>query len=160
MYNQAAGVIQKVKCFGNRAALCAEATSLLPKDEEQGIAIPTVNLELAPRGEGGAVQWGKKIVIQLSEGELPLACAVTLGYIPKLELKRPGKGIDIIRQSGNLFIRASAGSGQLYILPITVGDTFRLSTLFLSRLQLQSGLDGTLIVAALRGSMALLALPS
>lgn len=158
MDNQVASVIQKVKCFGNNAALCAEATSLSLKDDEPGAIIPTVNLELAPRGEGGSVQWSKKIVMQLSESELPLACAVTLGYIPKLELKRPGKGIEIIRQSGNLFIRASAGRGQVYMLPITVGDTFRLSTLFLSRLQRQSGLDGTLIVAALRGSTALLAL--
>ena len=52
--------------------------------------VPTINLEVAPR-EGEHVNWSRKIVIQLSDEELPVLCGVFMGYLPKLHLKRPGK---------------------------------------------------------------------
>lgn len=141
----------QVKCFGLQAALCAEITRLQQSKRE----LTTINIEVAPR-QGESVNWGQKIVLQLSEKELPELCAVLLGYLPSLHLKRPGKGIEVIRQSHKLFVRASQGPGRLYVLPICIGDTFRLNTLFLSALKQQSGLeDETLILAALRGASTL-----
>ena len=142
----------KVKCFGGQAALCAEATFI---NRESSPQIPTINLEVAPRlAENFA--WDRKIVIQLSNSELPLACALLMGYLPKLHLKRPDKGIEIERQSNKLFVRASAGAGKLFVLPITIGDTFRLSALMLKQLKNQAGLsDETLVLAALRGAASL-----
>ena len=141
----------QVKCFSQQAALCAEITRL----QQSGRELPTINLEVAPR-QGETVNWGQKIVLQLSDKELPELCAVLLGYLPSLHLKRPGKGIEVIRQSHKLFIRASQGSGRLYVLPVGMGDTFRLNALLLSALKQQSGLqDETLILAALRGAFTL-----
>lgn len=139
----------KVKCFGSKAALCAEATMAV----KQGV--PTVNLEVAPRLAEN-VDWQRKIVIQLSDSELPLLCALVMGYIPALHLKRPGKGIEIERQDNKLFVKASSGSGNLFVMPVTIGDTFRLATLLLSQLKQQAGFaDETLMLAALRGSASL-----
>lgn len=141
----------KVKCFGSKAALCAEAT-FSPKD---GGGIPTINLEVAPR-QGPDVVWDRKIVVQLSDSELPVACSVLMGYLPSLHLKRPGKGIEIERQTNKLFVRASAGEGNLFMMPVTIGDTFRLSAIMLRQLTRQAGIgDETLILAALRGAASL-----
>ncbi|MFC1337316.1 MAG: hypothetical protein G8D81_20815 [gamma proteobacterium symbiont of Clathrolucina costata] len=142
----------KVKCFGSKAALCAEAT-FITKDSAP--PVPTINLEVAPR-IAESVAWDRKVVMQLSDSELPLVCAVLMGYIPKLHLKRPDKGIELERQVNKIFVRASAGSGNLFALPITIGDTFRLSTLLLRQLKAQSGIsDETLVLAALRGASSL-----
>ena len=126
---------EKVKCFGSKAALCAEAV-FTSKDNG---GFPTINLEVAPR-QGSEVAWNKKIVVQLSNTELPIVCSILRGYIPSTHLKRPGKGIEIERQPNKIFIRASAGEGNLFMLPITIGDTFRLSALLLKQLQKQAGL--------------------
>ena len=142
----------KVRCFGNRAALTAEATWLTREGVEP---VPTMNLEVAPRN-GADVDWSKKIVLQLSEQELPLLCAVFMGYLSALHLKRPGKGIELERQTGGIFIKASAGRGTLYALPASPGDAFRLNALFLTRLKQQTRIDdGTLLLAALRGAASL-----
>lgn len=141
----------KVKCFGSVAALCAEG--LLSAGDQD--AVPTINLEVAPRVRE-SVSWEKKIVLQLSDTELPTLCCVLLGFLPAIHLKRPGKGIEVIRQPNKLFVKATAGAGVNYLLPITIGDTFRLSALCLSQLKLQSGIqDEGAIVAALRGAAAL-----
>ncbi len=142
----------KVRCFGKQAAITAEAT-VIRRDGHP--PIPTVNLEVAPR-EGAEVNWSRKIVIQLSDQELPVLCGLFVGYIQRLHLKRPGKGIEIERQQGGIYIKASAGHGVLFALPTGVGDSFRLSALFLQQLRLQSGIsDETLLLAALRGASAL-----
>ena len=141
----------KVRCFGSSAALTAEATMLM----KAGVNVPTINLEVAPR-YGKDVSWDQKIVVQLSDQELPLLCAVFMGYMPSLHLKRPGKGIEISRQPNKMYIKASAGQGKLFALPAPVGDSFRLCALFLKQLKYQSGIeDETLLLAALRGSASL-----
>lgn len=140
----------KVRCFGDRAALCAEASSRL----EEGATIHAINLEIAPR-QGGDVVWSRKINVELSNTELPLVCAVGLGLLPALRIERPGKAIDIQRQENKLYVRGF-GSDQTLALPITMGDTFRLTALLLMQLQKQSsGLDEGLLLAALRGAVAL-----
>lgn len=143
---------EKVRVFGNQAAMTAEATIIT---KERSAPVPTINLEVAPR-KGADVNWEHKIIIQLSDQELPLLCATFMGYMPSLQIKRPGKGIELMRQPGGIYIKASAGRGALYVLPANVGDSFRLCALFLRQLKLQSGLSSeTLLLAALRGSTSL-----
>ena len=77
----------KVKCFGKSAALTVEATVI---QKAGNPPLPTINLEVAPRS-AERVEWERKIVIQLSDSELPVLCAVLMGYLPELHLKRPGK---------------------------------------------------------------------
>ncbi len=141
---------EKVKCFGKQAALCAEKTWLQKQNN-----LATINIEVAPR-QGESVNWQNKITIQLSDRELPELCAVLMGYLPSIHVQRPGKGVEIIRQSQKLFIRASAGAGRLYVLPVCIGDTFRFSALLLKVLKEQCGLsDETMLLAALRGAATL-----
>jgi hypothetical protein len=142
----------KVRCYGAQAALTAEATPLLVKGEPCG---DTVNLEVAPR-QGETFNWRRKITIQLSKTELPLIAAVCLGYLPNAHFKRPGKGIVIERQSNKLFISASQGSGNVFALPLPIGQTFQLACIILAQLQKQTELsDGALLMAALRGAAGL-----
>lgn len=141
----------KVKCFGSHAALCAEATFTSPESGRT----PTINLEVAPR-KGPDVIWDRKIIIQLSDSELPIVCSVLMGYLPRIHLKRPGRGIEMERQPNKIFVKASSGTGNLFVLPISIGDTFRLTSLLLKQLSKQSGLeDENLILAALRGAASL-----
>lgn len=140
----------KVRCFGDRAALCAEASSRV----EEGTTLHAINLEMAPR-QSGEVVWSRKINIELSTTELPLVCGVGLGLLPSLRIERPGKAIDIQRQDNKLYVRGFGGD-QALALPITMGDTFRLTALLLMQLQKQcNGLEEGLLMAALRGALAL-----
>lgn len=142
----------KVRCFGSRAALTVEATSLVRKGELTG---QTVNLDIAPR-LNEQVDWPRKITIQLSENELPLLACVCLGYLPKIEFKRPGKGVYIERQANRLFVSATSGSGNVFALPLPIGQVFQVSSLILKQLQAHTGLlDGALVISALRGASQL-----
>src|SRR5690554_6701489 len=73
----------KVRCFGSKAALTAEATYIT---QEGGVPLAALNLEVAPR-QGERVEWKRKIVLQLGEDDLPLLCCVCLGYLPKAEFR-------------------------------------------------------------------------
>lgn len=139
---------EKVKCFGASAALCAEATT--PKDKDT----PTLTLEVAPRS-GESVNWDRKITIQLSTSELPIFCGVLSGLLPCLHFKRPDKGIRIERQAGNIYVVATQGRENSFSLPVSIGDTFRLSVFALKRLKAQASLDEGSLTLALRGACAL-----
>lgn len=142
----------KVRCFGSRAALTAEATVLV---KEGAAPLAVLNLELAPR-DGEHINWKSKIVLQLGEDDLPLLCSVCLGYLPKVEFKRPTKGIVVERQPNRLFISASQGSGNCYALPLPIAQTFRLGALAMAQLKKQSEMDDDdLLLASLRGAAAL-----
>jgi len=140
----------KIKCYGQSSALCAEATFTQGSE-----SIPTINLEVAPK-DGKDYAWARKIIIQLSDNELPLVCCVLMGYIPSVHLKRQTKGIEIRRQKNSLYVKASSGKDNVFALPITIGDTFKLSTIMLKQLIKQTGLESeTLVLAALRGAASL-----
>ena len=142
----------KVRCFGSKAGLTAEATVLL-KDGAEPLA--ALNLEVAPR-DGERINWKSKIVLQLGEDDLPLLCCVCLGYLPKAEFKRPTKGIVVERQPNRLFISATQGSGNCYALPLPIAQTFRFGALAMAQLKKQSGVDDdNLLLASLRGAAAL-----
>lgn len=142
----------KVRCFGSKAALTAEATTIEKNGAE---LVAALNLEVAPR-QGEHINWKSKIVLQLGEDDLPLLCCVCLGYLPKAEFKRPTKGLLIERQENKLFVSASQGAGTAYALPLPISQTFQLGTLALAQLKKQSASsDDQLILASLRGAAAL-----
>lgn len=141
----------KWRSFGANAALTVEATPLLVKGEPAGW---TVNLEVAPIMNHNA-DWSRKIQLQLSEVELPILASVLLGFLPRCQFKRPGKGIYVERQPGKLFLRGSHNA-ENYALPLTIGSSFHFTALVLQQLQKHlGGIDTDTMLAALRGSAAL-----
>ena len=144
----------KVHCYGNSAAFCAECLTATQSKK----ALPIINLDVAPitvAAQGKKVHWEHKITIQLNESELISVAALLLGYINRIHLKRPGKGIEFERQAGNVFVKASAGKGRIYPLPLSIGGCFKLSCLILSQLQSFLALDQGLLLAAIRGAALL-----
>ena len=154
---------KKVAFYGKDFGFQAEETFVKSSQHDSGSPIPTLNFDIFPLisdsnnpSQGKKGDWDKKMIFQLSKKELPILCSVLLGYLPKIEIKRPDKGIEIVRQPGNLFVRASGGKGRLYVLPIDMSDTFQLSSFALSRLQEQvGGMDDALLLASLRGAAGL-----
>jgi len=142
----------KVRCYGSTGALTVEATQLHKNGQICG---DTVNLDVAPK-EGDGVKWTRKITLQLSDSELPILASVCLGYLPKAHFKRPDKGIVIERQANKMYINATQGAGNNFSLPVPIGQAFQITALVLAQLQKQTELsDGSLLIAALRGSSAL-----
>ena len=144
--------LPKARAFGAKAALCIEGTF-------DGDGCATVNIELAPR-EGDSVNWSRKLVFQATQSELVLIAAVMCGFLPSVQISRGTKGLFIERQTNKLFLRATAGSGTLYLLPATIGDTFFLSVLVLERLKLAAGCGDDTLMAALKGAATLIRVPS
>lgn len=141
----------KWRSYGQHAAFCVEATQLL----EKGVSVGwTVNVDVAPI-ENRQTDWSRKVQLQVSSTELPILAAVLLGYLPKCQFQRPGKGIYIERQPGKLFVRGSQNAAN-YALPLTIGNTFHFSALVLQQLQKHlGGIETDTMLAALRGSAAL-----
>lgn len=138
----------KCRFYGSKAALTCEATT--SRD-----GLPTANLEVAPRS-GKEIDWHRKITLQLADSEMPVLCCVLLGFLPRAHFKRPDKGIEIERQSSKVLIRASAGAGNLFLLPVAIGDTFRLSAFLMGQLKQQNPyIDDNGVLAALRGAASL-----
>ncbi|MFT6916613.1 MAG: hypothetical protein ACJAWL_002954 [Motiliproteus sp.] len=141
----------KWRSFGSNAALSVEATRLLVKGEPAGW---TVAIDVAPI-ENRETQWPRKVSLMVSETELPILASVLLGYLPKCQFQRSGKGIYIERQPGKLFLRGSH-QAENYALPLTIGATFHFSALVLQQLQKHcGGIETDTMLAALRGSAAL-----
>lgn len=103
------------------------------------------------------MDWSRKISLQLSHNELVIVAGICLGFAKGYHLQRPGKGIKIERQSANLYINASAGKGNLFALPLNVGDTARLADFALMQLA-RGSFTGSMdaVLAAVRGACALL----
>lgn len=142
----------KLHCYGSKAAVTFEGTT---KSNSDGIQY-TLNIDVAPM-EDQRVDWNRKISLQLSHNELVMLVGICLGYAKSHHLQRPGKGIKIERQSGNLFINASAGKGNLFALPLNVGDTARLADFALMQLA-RGSFTGSIeaVLASVRGACALL----
>lgn len=140
----------KLHIYGGSAALCLEGTF-------RGQSEPTVNIDVAPKPDGRNVDWSRKITVQLSHNELVVVTGIMLGYAQSLQCGRPEKGINIARQPGKVYVSASAGSGQIYGVPLSVGDTARVADFLLARITLGS-FTGSVeaSIASVRGACALL----
>lgn len=142
----------KFKYFSANAGLTAEGTIRPSKSD---LPTPTLSLELAP-GQERAIDWTKKIDVQLSNAELAILCATLLGYLPKCEFKRARKGVAIERQANRVYMRASASDRSLVNIGLDIGNTTQLSALALSRFSLQQPQTAPeLLLASIKGAAAL-----
>lgn len=144
----------KLHLYGAAAAITIEGSS---KQTQDG-TYHTVNLDVAPKPDD-RVDWSRKISMQLSPNELVLLCGILLGYAPNAHFQRPGKGINIERQSQKVFISASAGHGNRFALPLNIGDTQRAADLLVHQL-VKGSFTGSVesILATVRGACALIKL--
>jgi len=142
----------KLHCYGSKAAVTFEGTT---KQGSDGLS-HTLNIDVAPLSDK-RVDWQNKISLQLSHNELVILAGICLGFAKGHHLQRPGKGIKIERQAGNIYINASAGKGRMYTLPLNIGDTSRLGDFVLMQLT-RGSFTGSIegILASVRGACALL----
>ena len=137
----------QVKVFAKSAACVVEA--------HEASGYPTVNFEIAKKS-GQAFSWDEKIVFQLNPGELSDLAALFLGLKESIHIKRPDKGLELIRQQGSLFLKASAGQGKLYVMPIPPSHVFQINALMLNQLQRATKMtDQQALIQTLRGAYAL-----
>lgn len=141
----------KLHCYGTKAAVTFEGTQ---KDNADRL-IHTLNIDVAP-SQDRRVDWQRKISLQLSHNELVILAGICLGYAKDYHFQRPGKGIKIERQSGNLYLSGSAGQGKIYGLPLNLGDTARLADFAVMQL-VKSSFTGSIesVLASIRGACAL-----
>ena len=137
----------KVKVYGQQGALTAEVTPLSRATEQ----IPTLSLDVAKKSPNNKFAWQEKISAQLSPTELPELCALLLGRISQMQIKRPEKWMELIAQEGGLFLKAGATDQNIIALPIEKGSIFQLTTMCLELLKTQNNTqDASVIAIALR----------
>ncbi len=143
----------QVKFYGGKAAVCFQSSML----KEQ---IPSINIEIAGIINNKA-QWTNKLNIQLSENELPLFCGLLLGFLPKLDIRRGSKGIEMVRQKRDannqpgLYIYASSGREHQYRLLLPTGLMAKACVLAISQLAKELGADMPIVSASIRSACSL-----
>lgn len=151
--SEAARFGPQVKFYGVQAAVCFQASVL----KEQ---IPSINIEIAAIVNRTA-QWNKKLNFQLTENELPLLCGLLLGFLPKLEIKRSSKGVEMTRQKRDaknhpgLFIYASSGRDHQHRLLLPTGFMAKACVLATSQLANELGADMPIVSASIRSACSL-----
>lgn len=138
----------KLHLYGNSAAICLEAT--------QNGSLATLNIDVAPKPDNHNVDWSQKITLQLGFDEMVGLAGVFLGYAPEFSCKRPSKGISFKRQPGKVFVSASSGAGQIYGIPLTIGDCVQCCDFILARISVNCySQSSDLLLASIKGALAL-----
>ena len=136
----------KVKVFGRTGALTAEVSPLSKPSE----SLPTLSLDVAKKA-GDRFAWDEKVSAQLSTTELPELCALLLGKISHMKIRRPQKWMELNRQEEGIYLKAGAKDKSLIALPIEKGSVFQLATMCLELLKAQNNTnDASVIAIALR----------
>lgn len=142
-----------VHVYSNKAALCFES-------DMTKAGLDTVSLDAATSSGVRQYDWGKKVRIQLTRGELPVVAAVLLGVIQNCEFKNHGqdnsKGFSIERQpGGKLFVKVFAKGEPLRAVPVMAPDAFYVTSLVMRQLQKANPwLDSTALLALIRATQA------
>lgn len=153
MLSSSPGTRQKVKVFAKSAALTAEESPFPGLDDcRHETSNVTLNLDVAPKLNGQkSFNWADKITVQLSSVELPEFCALLMGYIDSMTVRRADKGIAMERQDKSIFLKATKQGGGMYALPILTGAIFKLNVMALELLKRQNNTDDVnVIIASLR----------
>lgn len=143
-----------VHVYGGKAALCFEA-------DKTKAGFDTVALDAAASSGPRQYNWGNKVRIQLTRGELPVVAAVLIGALPSCEFKSHGpnkdKGFSIERQAGGkVFIKVMAANEGVKAVPVMASDIFYVTSLFLRQIQKSHPwLDGPSVMALVRATQAL-----
>jgi len=130
-----------------KSALCFDADATRN-------GIPTVSIDACPSIAPRKYDWNSKIRIQLTAQELPVVAAVLLGYQKQCEFKNHGKennkGFSMEDQSDKVFCRVFT-RGVVHAVPISEGDRFHVTALFLRQIRLHyKWLDGAAVDMMLR----------
>ena len=142
-----------VHVYGGKAALCFEAD--MTKAE-----VPTVALDAALSSGVRQYDWGNKIRLQMTRGELPVVAAVLIGALQKCEFKNHGadnsKGFSMERQQGGkVFIKVFAKDAPLRTVPVMAPDVFYVASLVLRQLQKTNPwLDTTSMMSLIRATQS------
>ena len=129
---------QQLKIYAASAALTIETQ----KNAAETYA--TLGIEAARRIKGSKTyDWSTKLMIQVTERELPTLLAVLLGYQTCCQFKYHGvdKNKSYTLQSlrlGRLFTLSSAEHGKISV-PVNPTDSFSLSCLAMNQLQRNHG---------------------
>lgn len=101
----------------------------------------TVNIESASKANPNnpnerAYNWSQKVVIQMTQSELPLFIAVTLGMLPGARFDLHGdnnkKFLDVINQNENFFLKSGDGT-RMNVTPVPIVDAYQFGTLALTQ---------------------------
>ncbi|MCB1810543.1 MAG: hypothetical protein KDK04_02295 [Candidatus Competibacteraceae bacterium] len=119
---------EQCRVYGGKAALCVESD-----DTRHGE--PTLRIEAAVATAPKQYDWNQKITVQLTREELPMVTATVLGLLGKCECKNHGpendKGLEVIHQGGNLFVRVFQKGQSVRAIPVNASDTYYLAALCL-----------------------------
>lgn len=98
----------------------------------------TIRIEGAKATGPKKFDWGSKLALQITRGDLPTVAAVFFGLLPECELKHYGadnsKRLTIKNQGKNFFINMSAKDFPQIAVPISASDVFEIRALFLQQL--------------------------
>lgn len=120
--------------YAASAALCFNATQ-----SRQGR--PTISLDAAEAipNQTRKYNWQDKITVQLSAQEMPLVYAVMMGYMDKFKGAGHGsaneKWFTIDKQQGKLFVSVNRKGTSPRGVPVTAGDLYPVTCLFMRQLQ-------------------------
>lgn len=127
------------KAFGNTAALTFELDELRSTDANEQ-PIKTVAIEAASSNGPRSYNWEAKVIIQLTQNELPLFTGAMLGMRSAWEASGHGqvhnKKLKVVRQEQGVFVQVSYGS-SLMSVRVDHGVAFHVVALCVQALQAQ-----------------------
>lgn len=134
--------IQSAHIYGRRAAFC------FTKDKTQTGGHPTVTIDAAPVKPNmeKSYDWKKKVIFQLTVGELALVYGVLTGRLQSLRLaghgKTNNKTLTMEDQGGNYFFSVQVRDEGSIAIPALAKDTFRPMIMLWEQIQLNApGVD-------------------
>lgn len=121
-----------IKSHGTKAAIAVAKTETINK-------WGTIIIEAAEKLNGNtkAFNWEQKIIVQVTQTELPVVIGALLGYLPAIEYRNHGdtnKGVVIENQGSNYFFKIfEASSKRLIVCPVPIVEAHLMGMLALSQ---------------------------
>lgn len=141
------------KIFGSKSALnFADADT---KGGENSPGYPTVNIEGAPSAGERKYNWEKKLILQISEAELPGVTAFFLRLIPSVKGQHHGqakdKWFEFVYQNDkhNFFLKVGQGK-TVYAVPCSRGEGAYIASIFVRRLSKRMGVAPSGLIPILK----------
>lgn len=130
--------IQSAHIYGGKASFC------FTKDKTQTGGYPTVTIDAAPVKPNAekSYDWKKKVIFQLTVGELALVYGVLTGRLESIKLmghgKTNNKSLTMEDQGGNYFFSMQVRNEASIAIPALAKDTFRPMMMLWEQIQLNA----------------------
>ncbi len=122
---------KQVKSFGTKSAFTFVETI-----SRQGTH--TINVESAKKIDGSrAFDWKKKIILQVTNTELPILATVLLGLLPNARFDSHGdqnKWLEVINQNKNFFLKSGGTNLGMNVAPLPITEAYMAGLLVLGQL--------------------------